>query len=158
MKAPTVAARGVHTLLTGDAEIIPGWHNRLFLKVLTPLLPQRMITSVVGFSFTPLQIGIPSWPWMTVSSESEESLRSSPLLDSFSTKRPPMILNLPSNDAALQEPKITMESTPEVENLGTDAESNEDTGAEKNEPAENEVDKQSKNDDARVQSEDVKKI
>ena len=47
--------------------------------------------------------------------------------------------------AALQEPKITMESTPEVENLGTDAESNEDTGAEKNEPAENEVDKQSKN-------------
>ena len=150
----------VCALLTGDAEAIPGWHNRLFLKVLTPLLPQRMIinTSVVGFSFTPLQIGIPSWPWMTVSSESEESLRSSPLLDSFSTKRPPMILKLPSNDATPQEPKITMESTPEVENLGTDAESNEDTGAEKNEPAENEVDKQSKNDDARVQSEDVKKI
>ena len=158
MKAPNVAARGVRALLTGDAEVIPGWHNRLFLKVLTPLLPQRMITSVVGFSFTPLQIGIPSWPWMTVSSESEESLRSSPLLDSFSTKRPPMILKLPSNDATPQEPKITMESTPEVENLGTDAESNEDTGAEKNEPAENEVDKQSKNDDARVQSEDVKKI
>ena len=139
-------------------KVIPGWHNRLFLKVLTPLLPQRMITSVVGFSFTPLQIGSPSWPWMTVSSESEESLRSSPLLDSFSTKRPPMILKLPSNDATPQEPKITMESTPEVDNLGSNAESNEDTGAEKIEPAENEVDEPSKKINVQVQSEDVKKI
>ena len=148
----------VCALLTGDAEAIPGWHNRLFLKVLLQLLLQGLIPSVVGFSFTPLHIGIPSWSWITVSSESEESLRSSPLLDSFSTKRPPMILNLPSNDAALQEPKITMESTPETDDLGANVESDKDPDAEKNELAEYEVDEQSKNGDARVQSEDVQKI
>ena len=141
MKAPTVAARGVHTLLTGDAEIIPGWHNRLFLKVLLQLLLQGLIPSVVGFSFTPLHIGIPSWSWITVSSESEESLRSSLLLDSFSTKRPPKILKVRSYDA--EEQKIWMESTPENDNLGPNAESNSETGAE-NEPAEN-VDEPSKN-------------
>ena len=153
MKAPNVAARGVRALLTGDAEVIPGWHNRLFLKVLSPLLPQRLITSVVGFSFTPLQIGTPSWPWMTVSSESEESLRSSRLVDSISRKRPPMILKLPRYDAAPQEPKISMESTPEVDNLGSNAESSEDSGTEKNELAETAVDEHSKNSDANVDAE-----
>ena len=54
MKAPRVAARRVRYLLTGDTEVIHGWHNRLFSKVLSPLLPQRLITLVVGFSFTPL--------------------------------------------------------------------------------------------------------
>lgn len=68
-------------------------------------------------------------------SVSEESLRSSLLLDGISTKIPPVILKLPSYDAALQEPKISMESTPEVDNLCSNAESNEDTGSE-NEPAE----------------------
>jgi len=69
-----------------------------------------------------------------------------------------MILKLPSYDATPQEPKITMESTPEAENPGTNAESNGDTGAEKNEPAENEVDEPSKKINVQVQSEDVKKI
>ena len=66
-----------------------------------------------------------------------------------------MTLNLPSNDAALQEPKITMESTPETDDLGANVESDKDPDAEKNELAEYEVDEQSKNGDARVQSEDV---
>ena len=82
MKAPNVAARGERALVTGDAEVsIPGcrWHNSLFLEgyFAVTLLPQRLITPVVGFSFTPFQIGTPSWPWMTLSSESEESPRSS---------------------------------------------------------------------------------
>jgi|AntRauTorckE5430_2_1112549.scaffolds.fasta_scaffold04379_2 hypothetical protein len=93
MKAPNVASRGVRALLTGDAEVIPGWHNRLFLKIFTPLLPQRLVTSVVGFAFTPLQIGSPTLPWMTVSSEPNEAL---PLpVDIISTKKPPMVLKLP---------------------------------------------------------------
>jgi len=62
MKAPNVASRGVRALLTGDSEVIPGWHNRLFLKLFTPLLPQRLVTSVVGFSFSPLRIGALTLP------------------------------------------------------------------------------------------------
>ena len=62
-----------------------------------------------------------------------------------------MILKLPSYDAAPQEPKISMETTPEAENLGSNAEWNEDTGAE-NEPADN-TDEQLKNTAASVDAE-----
>lgn len=120
MKAPNVASRGVRALLTGDSEVIPGWHNRLFLKIFTPLLPQRLVTSVVGFSFTPLRIGAPTLPWMTVSSESDEVL---PLLDSISTKKPPMVLKL-GGSGKRKEVKVLMDSIQIDKDLNSNSESN----------------------------------
>ncbi len=60
MSAPEVAQRGVRALFAGDPEVCPGWQNRVFAKVLTPLLPQRFISMVVGFSFSPLNIQMPN--------------------------------------------------------------------------------------------------
>ena len=59
MSAPEVAQRGVRALFIADPEVCPGWQNRVFTKVLSPLLPQRLIPIVVGFSFSPLDIQIP---------------------------------------------------------------------------------------------------
>jgi len=89
MTAPNVAERGIRALLSGEAESIPGWHNRLFLKIVTPLLPQRLTTTAVGFSFSPLQIGNPLSPWKNVAANGD------PMLDKYATTKPPPLLMLP---------------------------------------------------------------
>jgi len=59
LKAQSVASRGIRALLySGDGEIIPGWHNRIFLKILTPILPPRLTSSIVAFAWSPLRL-----PW-----------------------------------------------------------------------------------------------
>ena len=59
MSAPEVAQRGVRAVFVADPGVCPGWQNRVFTKVLTPCLPQRLISMVVGFSFLALDIQIP---------------------------------------------------------------------------------------------------
>jgi len=59
MEAESIAGRSVRAMLVGDpAEIVPGWHNRAFLKVGVPMVPQRLTTVVVGLFF-----GVPNFPW-----------------------------------------------------------------------------------------------
>jgi len=60
MEAESIAGRSVRAMLVGDpAEIVPGWHNRAFLKVGVPMVPQRLTTVVVGLAF-----GVaPKFPW-----------------------------------------------------------------------------------------------
>ncbi len=48
-----VASRGIRALLCGDTEVIPGLINRLWLKVLQPMLPQRISTMVAEVSWSP---------------------------------------------------------------------------------------------------------
>lgn len=67
MTASSIASRSVRALLAGDAEIIPGWHNRSFIKIAAPLLPQRLTTSVVQFAFSPLEL-----PWAKKNIEESE--------------------------------------------------------------------------------------
>lgn len=110
MKSPDVAERGVRALLSGDAEVIPGWHNRLFLKILSPILPQRVTSSIVEFSFSPLKVGIPSFlPWRTSIStknnDQEELLESLLNEKKWPNKSPPLILDLPK---LMKEPEITI--------------------------------------------------
>lgn len=49
-----VADQGVRALLQGDLEVIPGWPNRAFAKILLPVLPQRAITLITECAWTPL--------------------------------------------------------------------------------------------------------
>ncbi|GFH54830.1 hypothetical protein CTEN210_11307 [Chaetoceros tenuissimus] len=95
MKAPDVASRAVRAMLSGDAEVIPGWHNRLFLKVLSPILPQRLTASIAEISFAPLKLGLPSLPWKIHRSNDQDDVLEI-LLDAkkFMNKNPPMVLNL----------------------------------------------------------------
>jgi len=91
MTAPSIASRSVRALLAGDAEIIPGWHNRSFLKIAAPMLPQRLTTLVVGFAFSPLKL-----PWATTSIDENETLF--PGDAKIRNKRmPPRLLTLPKS-------------------------------------------------------------
>jgi Short-chain dehydrogenases of various substrate specificities len=115
MSTPNVAARGVRALLSGDSEIIPGWHNRLFLKVFSPLLPPRLTTSIVGFSFSPFQFGMPTFAWgskeqQPMNKEEEESYQQQ-IIDNFNV--PPKIIKLADLDTSHDKntsPPIQMES------------------------------------------------
>ena len=61
VKAQNVASRGVRALLhSGDGEVIPGWHNRIFLKILMPVLPPRLTSSIVALAWSPFRL-----PWST---------------------------------------------------------------------------------------------
>lgn len=96
MSTPNVAARGIRALLSGDSEIIPGWHNRLFLKVFSPLMPQRLTTSIVGFSFSPLKMGMPTLPWTSKSTQSMDRENDPQIIENF--HKPPKIIKLQDID------------------------------------------------------------
>ena len=93
MKAKDVASRGIRALLSGDAEVVPGWHNRAFVKLVTPLIPQRCSAAIVEFFFNPLEFRIPLASWLKVThplpvhNEMKKVYNGGP---------PPRILKLPS--------------------------------------------------------------
>jgi short chain dehydrogenase len=51
-----VAAQGVRAMLRGETEVIVGLLNRVFAKVLQPLLPQRLHNLVATVMWNPLYI------------------------------------------------------------------------------------------------------
>jgi hypothetical protein len=56
-KTPSAVAEcGVRALLCGDTEVTPGVLNRLFLKVVKPVLPQRLHNLVAEIMWNPLQL------------------------------------------------------------------------------------------------------
>mmetsp|Transcript_18615 Transcript_18615/g.21495 ORF Transcript_18615/g.21495 Transcript_18615/m.21495 type:complete len:856 (-) Transcript_18615:3-2570(-) len=59
MNASEVASRSIRALLSGDAEVLPGWHNRFFVKIIVPFLPPRLTSSIVGFAWSPVRFGLP---------------------------------------------------------------------------------------------------
>jgi hypothetical protein len=63
--APSVAESGVRALLHGDTEVTPGVLNRLFVKVMKPVLPQRMHNLLAEIMWNPIQ-----WPFQSRTSKS----------------------------------------------------------------------------------------
>ena len=114
MKAPDVASRAVRAMLSGDAEVIPGWHNRVFLKVLSPILPQRVTASIAEISFNPFKFGLPSLPWKIDRSNDQDDVLEI-LLDAkkFMNKSPPMVLHLRKT----KENAVKIEQTLSEQNL-----------------------------------------
>eukprot|EP00978_Attheya_sp_CCMP212_P019651 scaffold55289_cov53-Attheya_sp.AAC.2 len=58
LAAPDVAGAGVRALLSGESEVCPGWMNRSFLRVMQPMIPQRLTTSIVEFFWNPLTVPV----------------------------------------------------------------------------------------------------
>jgi short-subunit dehydrogenase len=53
---PQVAEAGVRALLRGDTEVIPGLLNRVFLKVIMPVVPPRIHNWVAEVMWNPVQL------------------------------------------------------------------------------------------------------
>jgi hypothetical protein len=120
MKAQHVASRGITSLLlSGDGEVIPGWHNRLFLKILMPILPPRLTSSIVAFAWSPLRL-----PWrvdsrIVVDDGMDDDISTNKQRNFESTQErislmldgmPPRVLELPSQATRKQkEAKIVRE-------------------------------------------------
>eukprot|EP00752_Nemacystus_decipiens_P002280 g2160.t2 len=45
MEADEVAARSVEALMRGDRTVVPGWQNKLYVHLLAPLLPRKILMS-----------------------------------------------------------------------------------------------------------------
>ncbi|GMI04641.1 hypothetical protein TrRE_jg6480 [Triparma retinervis] len=54
-----VASVAVRAMLKGDSQVTPGWQNRFFLKVMQPMLPQRITTMMVEAQWNPMRL--PVW-------------------------------------------------------------------------------------------------
>ena len=54
--APSVAESGIRAMLRGDTEVTPGILNRVFLKVMKPMFPQRMHNLIAEIMWNPLQL------------------------------------------------------------------------------------------------------
>ena len=67
--AQDVAHRGVRALLAGDPEVCPGLLNKIFLRVMTPMLPQRLTTLIVETAWNPFRL-----PWKQSSSQESFSV------------------------------------------------------------------------------------
>ena len=99
MAAKDVASRGIRALLSGDAEVVPGWHNRAFVKLLTPMIPQRCSAAIVEFFFNPLELRIPTMPWskvVTLPLPNQDDLLRRNVNANGKNPPPPRILKLPS--------------------------------------------------------------
>jgi len=75
--AQIVARQGVRAMLAGDVEVVPGWQNRIFLKVLQPILPPRVTTLMVEIAWSPFQLSFPSFrkaPKLEIEMEKPTSL------------------------------------------------------------------------------------
>eukprot|EP00980_Cylindrotheca_fusiformis_P017573 scaffold5517_cov135-Cylindrotheca_fusiformis.AAC.3 len=57
--AESVAHLGIMSLLDGDTQVIPGWQNRFFVKLMRPILPQRLETRCIETAFSPLRLPFP---------------------------------------------------------------------------------------------------
>lgn len=54
--ADVVAHQGVVALLDGDAQVIPGWPNRVFVNIIRPIIPQRFEIMCIEAAFSPFQL------------------------------------------------------------------------------------------------------
>jgi len=89
-KTPSsVAECGVRAMLRGDTEVMPGVLNRLFVKVVKPILPQRMHNLIAEIMWNPLQL--PFRPKMNSKSE---------IINVDSLEIPPRDSNISTADAA----------------------------------------------------------
>ncbi len=55
-KPQIIAKAGVRAMLLGETEVVPGWQNRFFVKVLKPALPQRLHNVMAEAAWNPLRL------------------------------------------------------------------------------------------------------
>lgn len=125
--APSVAASGVRALLRGDTEVTPGLLNRLFLKVLKPVLPQRMHNLLAEIMWNPIQLPFQSRYNKQRSPSTMEKLElrstesNSSTADAIHELRPPVIVRPQQFWSTPPLPRILCieEPVPELQNNET---------------------------------------
>lgn len=55
-KPHMIAKVGVRAMLQGETAVIPGWQNRFFVKVLKPVLPQRLHSVIAETVWNPVRL------------------------------------------------------------------------------------------------------
>jgi len=69
-----VAGAGIRALAEGKFECVPGWQNRALVRVLQPMMPQRLIMGICQVSWQPLRESLPLWlGGLASTSEAEET-------------------------------------------------------------------------------------
>lgn len=144
--APFVAHMGVRAMLRGETEVTPGVLNRIFLKVVKPILPQRMHNLIAEIAWSPLRM-----PWdkkhaaddwedtHSVSSFVDEAQRTNKQMakpvrpQAYGYRElPPRILKLPEPEPVIlqiEEATISKEDNNETSTVDMDAIENNDKGA-----------------------------
>jgi hypothetical protein len=117
--ASTVAHLGVMSLLDGDTQVIPGWQNRVFVRLLIPILPQRVETMCVQAAWSPLRLphlnlfrrGQDEITEETRKPEKGSLIDTTPspaihldLTPRYNMQQPPRLLILPEKEVAKPEP------------------------------------------------------
>ena len=107
--AEIVARQGVRSLLAGEVEAIPGWQNRVFLKVLQPILPPRLTTFVVETAWNPWKFSFPSFGQTAKTQFENETLKVPPVISKsdslwpgYASRPPPRLLKL--SDSQIVDP------------------------------------------------------
>jgi short-subunit dehydrogenase len=112
-----VAEVGVRAMLMGDSEVTPGLMNRAFLKVLMPIVPQRLHNWVAEIMWNPLNLPF-------IRAQQQSSAHSLPLVPSGDKIRPqplvkfqasPRVLSL--EDSLPEQPKAATETTKTMEDV-----------------------------------------
>jgi short-subunit dehydrogenase len=107
----TVADQGIRAMLGGDLEVIPGWQNRAFAKIMLPILPQRAITVITEAAWNPISHWRPKLRRNTRSrattdiDEQEEPVEPAPRMawPGHTQQLPPKILKLTPSPAEPEE-------------------------------------------------------
>lgn len=107
--AEIVARQGVRSLLSGEVEAVPGWQNRVFLKVLQPILPPRLTTFVVETAWNPFKISFPTFGQAVKTEVENETPKVPPIMSKsdylwpgYASRPPPRILKL--SDSQIVDP------------------------------------------------------
>lgn len=115
---PFVAECGVRAMLRGETLITPGFMNRLFLKVVKPVLSERLHNLVAEIAWSPFYLPFACLRNSIESGESGKDLRTV-----LSPQNPLLINNTPLN-ALVSQPRILKLQEPELKSPTKDTTSN----------------------------------
>ena len=114
--AQQVARQGVRAMLAGDVEVVPGWQNRIFLKVFQPILPQRLTTLMVETAWNPFTVSWPSFKQVQRKPALKGATLTSPSMDlvwpDYNPRLPPQVLQLADTPKVDPEEESTLSNVP----------------------------------------------
>lgn len=113
-----VAGVGIRALAEGKFECIPGWQNRALVRVLQPMMPQRLIISICQVSWQPLRQSLPLWLGGFTGSDAEDVSKG--LMFEGKTrnrKKSPLVIELPEPLSSVS-PLINSDKKNETSSIG----------------------------------------
>ena len=97
-----IAEAGVRAMLLGETEVMPGWMNRAFIKVLMPIVPQRIHNWIAEVMWNPVEL-----PFWRASPHVELATEQTPTSDRSPPSHPHMKFQSPPRLLQIEEPSST---------------------------------------------------